>query len=133
MTARRQFLLVVFLTLALVSLIKMAQLALTPEAWEALAYGGQRIADNLVVRLLLAGVAAIWLLSLSVAAWERSEQRYARETQERADRLARELAPETSSLMDDSPRGPLPESWKAPCGELVRFPDNPSDRGPKAA
>ena len=40
---------------------------------------------------------------------------------------------DTSSLLDDSPQGPLPESWRAPCGEVVRFPDTPSDRGPKAA
>lgn len=132
MIARRQLLLVVLLTLALVAIVKMLQLALTPEAWDALALGGQRIADNLVVRLLLAGAATVFLLSLCVASWERSERRYARETQERAERLARALAPEISSLIDDSP-APLPDSWKAPCGELVRFPEHHTDRDPRVA
>ena len=153
MIARRQLLLVVLLTLALVAIVKMLQLALTPEAWDALALGGQRIADNLAVRLLMAGAATVFLLSLCVASWERSERRYAREAQERAERRAREpethpllhtptpgldmtrsLFPgETSSLIDDSPHGPLPDTWKAPCGELVRFPEHHTDRDPRVA
>ncbi len=36
-----------------------------------------------------------------------------------------------SSLCDDSPRA-LPETWRAPCGEPIRFPST-NDRGPRAA
>lgn len=39
---------------------------------------------------------------------------------------------DTSSLLDDS-QGALPDEFRAPCGEPIRFPSSATDRGPRAA
>lgn len=43
----------------------------------------------------------------------------------------RQAARDMSSLVDGSPRGALPETWSAPCGEPIRFPSQ-TDRGTAA-
>lgn len=40
----------------------------------------------------------------------------------------RQAQREQSSLIDDSPSA-LPETWRAPCGEVVEFPANNDSRG----
>lgn len=40
------------------------------------------------------------------------------EEKRKAD-LVRRIATDPSSFFDDSPKGPLPETWRAPCGEPI--------------
>lgn len=89
----------------------------------------------------------VLVVAFAAVAWLRAYRLYRADREWRDDfarrRARAELAAkgytvlpadaDTSSLLDDSPQGPLPETWRAPCGEVVRFTGNPSDRGPKAA
>ena len=89
MTPRRQLLLLATVTLCAVLVVKLAQIALTPELLAALAVVGRAAIRNVVVQALLVTAAFCGLVSLCVAAWERSERRYERETRERAEEQAR--------------------------------------------
>lgn len=115
----KHYWLLVACSLGLAACVKAAQVALTPEFYAALADAGTRLLASSGFGFLVAGTGCVFCLSLCAAAWERAQRRYERRTMPTGD---------TSSLMDDSP-APLPETWRAPCGEVVRFPDTPSDRG----
>lgn len=117
----KHYWLLVACSLGLAAIVKAAQVALTPEFYAALADAGTRLLASSGFGFLAAGAGCVFCLSLCAAAWERAQRRYERRTMPTGD---------TSSLMDDSP-APLPETWRAPCGEVVKF--TPSDRGPKAA
>jgi hypothetical protein len=120
----KQLALLATICLGLATIVKAAQVALTPETWAALVTVGERLLASSGFGFLLAGTACAFLLSCAAAAWERAE---------RGDgHTSRPYFPsDPSSLADDSQRGPLPETWRAPCGEVVRI--HPTDRGPKAA
>jgi hypothetical protein len=111
------------ITLGSIALVGISDLALAPEFKSDLWQVGTAVADHIFVKALVFVAVVTWLLSICAAAWERSERRYRAELEQHDE----------TSLMDDSPQGPLPETWRAPCGELVRFPDHSNDRGPKAA
>jgi hypothetical protein len=106
------------------AILKALQVGLTPEAWSALAGFGRRLLGSSAVGLLLAGTAILFLLSLCAAAWDRAERRWEGADEARAELAAKGFATfqdhvDTSSLLDDSPT-PLPDSWRAPCGEVAR-------------
>lgn len=140
MSARRSLLLAA-IALGIVTIVKALQVSLTPEAWVVLTVAGRRLLESSGFGFLAALTGIAFLGSLSAAAWHRAERRYEREDEARA-RARADLAAkgftvvpshvDTSSLLDDSQRGPLPESWRAPCGELVHLHSNPSDRGQSA-
>lgn len=119
----RRLLLAGLIAIGSIAIVGMADVALAPEFKSDLWQLGTAVADHLFVKALAFVVVVTWLLSLCAAAWERSERRYQAELERRDE----------TSLMDDTPKGPLPDTWRAPCGEVVRFPETPSDRGPKAA
>lgn len=135
MSARRFFLLAT-IALGLAAIVKGLQVSLTPEAWAVLRATAVRLLESSGFGFLAALTGIAFLGSLSAAAWHRAERRYEQEDESRARaraELLRRMATNPSSFLDDSPRGPLPESWRAPCGEVVHLHSNPSDRGPKAA
>ena len=133
---KRLFLLLA-ICLGLATIVKAAQVALTPETWAALVTVGERLLASSGFGFLLASTACLFLLSCSAAAWERAgrgdnltlraEERARRyeaspllRTPTRGQDLTRALFPsDPSSFMDDSPKGPLPETWRAPCGEPI--------------
>lgn len=111
------------ITLGSIALVGLSDLALAPEFKSDLWQVSTAIADHVFVQAAVVVAAVGWLLSVCAAAWDRSERRYRAELEQRDE----------TSLMDDSPQGPLPDEWRAPCGEVVRFTPKPSDRGPRAA
>lgn len=114
--------------LGLATIVKAAQVALTPETWAALVTVGERLLASSGFGFLLVATTCLFLLSCAAAAWERAERRD--ETPTRGRDLSRALFQgDPSSLVDDSQRAPLSETWAAPCGEVVRFAANPTDRG----
>ena len=117
----RSYLLVLTISLGLAACVKAAQVALTPEFYAALADAGTRLLASSGFGFLAAGAGCVFCLSLCAAAWERATRRYERRTMPTGD---------TSSLMDDSP-APLPETWRAAGGEVVRF--TPKATGGKSA
>ena len=133
---KRLFLLLT-ICLGFATIVKAAQVALTPETWAALVTVGERLLASSGFGFLLASTACLFLLSCSAAAWARAgrgdsltlraEERARRyeaspllRTPTRGQDLTRALFPgDPSSFMDDSPKGPLPETWRAPCGEPI--------------
>jgi hypothetical protein len=89
-------------------------------------------------------VAVILVAAFAGVAWRRAyleiranRQWLADESRYRAELAARgyTVLPDhvdASSLLDNSP-APLPETWRAPCGEPIRFPSSTNDRGHSAA
>lgn len=73
MTIRR-YLLVLTISLGFAATTKGLQVALTPEAWEALAGWGERLLASSGFGFLLVGTACAFLLSCAAAAWERAER-----------------------------------------------------------
>jgi len=139
-------------------IVKAARISLTPEFWDWLVNAGVALLRSDTVGFLFVGTAILFLLSLCAAAWERAERKCAAKTLAAAhlvetyrprktespllwtptpgQDLTKVLFPgapcaDSSSLLDDSP-GPLPETFRAPCGEPIRFPST-NDSGPKAA
>lgn len=84
MTPSRQLLLLGTLCAALALIVKSAQISLAFDPIPFL----RALVSNLAIQFLLAGVGTLWLLSLCVVAWERSERRHA-EWCERMDEQAR--------------------------------------------
>lgn len=115
------------IALGLCTIVKAAQVALTPETWAALVTVGERLLASSGFAFLLVGTACAFLLSCAAAAWERAErgdERDAASARARAELAARGYTVRSanldpSSLADDSPKGPLPETWRAPCGEPI--------------
>ncbi|MDX9735941.1 MAG: hypothetical protein RBU36_17560 [Thermoanaerobaculia bacterium] len=60
--------------LGLATIVKAAQVALTPDAWDALVTVGERLLASSGVAFLLVGTACAFLLSCAAAAWERAER-----------------------------------------------------------
>jgi hypothetical protein len=126
----RQLALLATITLGACTIVKAAQVSLTPETWAALVTVGERLLASSGFGFLLVGTACAFLLSCAAAAWERAErgdERDAASARARAELAARGYTVcsanlDPSSLADDSQRGPLPETWRAPCGEPIRFP-----------
>jgi len=83
MSPVRQLLWLVTVCASLALIVLAAQISLTPEVLESLYSLAGRIIDHLAVKLLLVGTGVLFLLSLCVAAWERSERRYEREQEQR--------------------------------------------------
>lgn len=135
---KRLFLLLT-ICLGLCTVIKGAQVALTPDAWDALHKIGTDLLASDAFGLLLVTTAGFFLLFCAAAAWKRAgqgdnltlraEERARRyeaspllRTPTRGQDLTRALFPsDPSSFMDDSPKGPPPETWRAPCGEPIAF------------
>lgn len=111
-----------------------AQISLTPEFWDWLVNAGFALLRSDAVGLLAVVTAILFLFWLSSLPWRQATQAT---TEQRAELAAKgyTVLPadcDTSSLLDDSPRGPFHESFRAPCGEPLRFPST-NDSGPKAA
>ena len=105
----RQLALLATIALGACTIVKAAQVSLTPETWAALVTVGERLMASSGVAFLLVGTACAFLLSCAAAAWERAERG--------EGHTSRPYFPtDPSSFFDDSPRGPLPETWRAPCG-----------------
>jgi hypothetical protein len=60
--------------LGLATIVKAAQVALTPETWNVLAEIGTRLLASSGFGFLLVGTACAFLLSCAAAAWERAER-----------------------------------------------------------
>lgn len=132
MTLRTYFLLAA-LSLGIATIVKALQVALTPEAWAVLRNSAERLMASSGFGFLVALTGIVFCLSLCAAAWERAERRYEREERRLAvavwsRRGGSVTMGDTSSLADDSPSA-LPETWRAPCGEVVEFPTNNDSRG----
>lgn len=84
MTPARQLTYLGIVCAALAIIVKAAQVSLTFDPLPFL----RALVGNLAIQFLLAGVGMLWLLSLCVVAWERSERRHA-EWCERMDEQAR--------------------------------------------
>ncbi len=72
----RRFWLVCTIALGTATIGKALKLALTPDAYAALAGAWTRLLESSAFGLMLAGTAIVWLLSLCAAAWERSQRRW---------------------------------------------------------
>ena len=70
----RLYLLTVALCLGLATIVKAAQVALTPETWAALVTVGERLLASSGFAFLLVGTACAFLLSCAAAARERAER-----------------------------------------------------------
>ena len=70
---KRLFLLLT-ICLGLATIVKAAQVALTPDAWDALVTIGERLLASSGFALLLVGTACAFLLSCAAAAWERAQR-----------------------------------------------------------
>ena len=62
------------ISLGCATIVKAAQVALTPETWAALHNVGLRLLDSSGFAFLLVGTACAFLLSCAAAAWERAER-----------------------------------------------------------
>lgn len=114
----KQLALLATICLGACTIVKAAQVALTPETWAALVTAGERLLESSGFAFLLVGTACAFLLSCAAAAWERAERGGSHAP--RAKVPARPYFPsDPSSLADDSKHGPLPETWRAPCGEPI--------------
>ena len=60
--------------LGLATIVKAAQVALTPETWAALVTVGERLMASSGFAFLLVGTACAFLLACAAAAWERAER-----------------------------------------------------------
>lgn len=105
----KHYWLVLTIALGIAAIVKAAQVALTPDFYAALADAGTRLLASSGFGFLVAGAGCVFCLSLCAAAWERAQRRYERE--------------------EEAASGPLPETFRAPCGEPIRQ----NDCGPKAA
>lgn len=76
-------------------------------------------AAAVVVFALVSWARLLWLLHLDAIERKALDEWWESRRQRRED---------PSSLLDDSPQGPLPETFRAPCGEPLRFPSQ-NDRG----
>ena len=70
---KRLFLLLT-ICLGLCTIVKAAQVSLTPETWAALVTIGERLLASSGFAFLLVGTACAFLLSCAAAAWERAER-----------------------------------------------------------
>ncbi|HQN09902.1 MAG TPA: hypothetical protein PK569_20235 [Thermoanaerobaculia bacterium] len=70
----RRLLLVLTVSLGLATIVKAAQVALTPETWAALVTVGERLMASSGFAFLLVGTVCAFLLSCAAAAWERAER-----------------------------------------------------------
>lgn len=62
------------ISLGAATIVKAAQVALTPETWAALVTVGERLLDSSGFAFLLVGTACAFLLACAAAAWERAER-----------------------------------------------------------
>lgn len=60
--------------LGFATIVKAAQVALTPETWAALVSVGERLLASSGFAFLVVGTACAFLLSCAAAAWERAER-----------------------------------------------------------
>ena len=70
---KRLFLLLT-ISFGLATIVKAAQVSLTPETWAALVTIGERLLASSGFAFLLVGTACAFLLSCAAAAWERAER-----------------------------------------------------------
>ncbi len=70
----RRLLLVLTVSLGLATIVKAAQVALTPETWAALVTVGERLMASSGFAFLLVGTACAFLLSCAATAWKRAER-----------------------------------------------------------
>ena len=70
----KRLLLVMTVSLGLATIIKAAQVSLTPETWAALLTVGERLLASSGFAFLLVATACLFLLSCAAAAWERAER-----------------------------------------------------------
>jgi hypothetical protein len=70
----RRLLLVLTVSLGLATIVKAAQVSLTPETWAALVTIGERLLASAGFAFLLVGTACAFLLACAAAAWERAER-----------------------------------------------------------
>jgi len=147
MTPSRHLTYLVTVALCLGIIVTAAQISLTPDLLAAARIVLAGAFANVVVQAVLITLGFVGLLSLCALAWDKAERRYAEHQARGAEgEAARRKAQsdlrtrgytvlpanvDTSSLIDDSP-GPLPETWRAPCGEPIRFPSSTTDRGTAA-
>lgn len=72
----RTFWLICTISLGLATIVKTAQVALTPDLYAALAGACTRLLASSGFGFLVAATACVWLLALSAAAWDRAQRRY---------------------------------------------------------
>lgn len=135
----RTYLLIASCLLGLPAIVLTLALVGTPEVTGWAATAARAALGSSAVGLMLAVAAVLFLGSLVARAWAiaddaaRAARARAEEKERRDAALLHRMATDPASFLDNTPRGPLPDTFRAPCGELVRFPDTPSDRGPRAA
>ncbi len=71
----RRYLLVMAISLGLCTIVKGLQVALTPEAWEALAGSGQRLLGSSAFGFLLLSATMAFALYCTVKAFNRTRER----------------------------------------------------------
>lgn len=88
----KDVLLASFLIVGLVAMVKAAQVALTPEFYDALATASLALIASDAMKLLTGTAVILWCLACIAMAWERAEERYReRREQDRARREAERL------------------------------------------
>lgn len=91
----KDVLLASFIVVGLVACVKAAQVALTPEFWEAIATAGLALVASPAMKLLTAVAVVLWCLACIAMAWEWAEGRQRERVESdrarrAADRLERE-------------------------------------------
>ena len=119
----RTYLLLAACLLALAAVVLTLALVGTPEVTGWLATTARAALGSSAVGYLLVSATIFFFGSLAARGWEIAKDG-ARARSVRAELAARAYTVrpanlDTSSLVDDSQGGPLPATWRAPCGEPI--------------